>query len=501
MNSNDQCEVCKSANCNFITRCGHKYHKSCLKRFWIIDSLCYKCKSEKITMNLLIEKYILGHDEDIPVNDAPKEILVEIFDSYLDNSIYELSTENLSNILKRLMELGWNLNSTKHPKCGPSFLYRACEANRFELVKLLLKNGANVDFGDFENQKHPLELACIKKHLEIANLLLDHGAQIDFGPERESLEFFYFYPYAFKSGNVQLIDRIICKKAEDDAEKYAELSVKERIVKLGAEIKNSLYVYDNADEGRYTMLHAACAAGSTEIFTELIEIGLDIHATVLGYSTIHFAVVGGNSDILNYLSNLDVKYSGNTISPLHLSICFDNLDIVKFLIELGHDVNAVDDKGQTPLHHAASLSNYKSLKYLLDLEASDIKVLDSNGSSPIDLFFKHLNFTDQPDQISLIVHPKIMNQSWFWVCKNYCHGYKLLDILIDNGVDVHLVDEKGRNGVFYAVQSCDDDLLAKLHELKVDINLKDCYGVTPLKLAQETDCEYCLNDLEGYGAV
>lgn len=443
-------------------------------------------------MNLLIEKTLLG-DEDIPVNDVYERTLVGIIDFYIENPEFDLSTGTLARIIKRLIEFGWFVNFTKRPNCGTSFLYRACESNRFDLVKLLLENGENADFGDFKNTKHPLEIACIKKHSEIANLLLDHGAEIDFDPESMYHTFFCFYTYAFRCGNLQLIDRIICKKAGEAAETYSELSVNERIVKLGEEVKNSSFPI--ASDGRFTMLHVACASGKFDMVKEFIEMGLDVHATVCGFSMIHFAVISENLDCLNYFSNLDVKYFGSPSSPLHLAVSYsDDLTITKRLIELGHDINAVNNNGQTPIHYAASLFKYNFLKYFIDLEDSNCEVLDSQGSSPIDVFFEKLKCFNKLETISILVHPKVINRSWFWICTYY--RWSLLEILVDNGIDVNLLDEKGRNGVFYAVESSDDDLLWALYNLGLDINLKDCDGMTPLDFAKDLGDDLMIWNLE-----
>ncbi|TMW39651.1 hypothetical protein DOY81_015269, partial [Sarcophaga bullata] len=54
------------------------------------------------------------------------------------------------------------------------------------------------------------------------------------------------------------------------------------------------------------------------------------------------------------------------ITALHNAICAGHIDIVKFLVEFGCDVNAQDSDGWTPLHCAASCNNLAMVKFLVE---------------------------------------------------------------------------------------------------------------------------------------
>ena len=54
------------------------------------------------------------------------------------------------------------------------------------------------------------------------------------------------------------------------------------------------------------------------------------------------------------------------ITALHNAICAGHLDIVKFLVEFGCDVNAQDSDGWTPLHCAASCNNLAMVRFLVE---------------------------------------------------------------------------------------------------------------------------------------
>jgi ankyrin repeat protein len=63
---------------------------------------------------------------------------------------------------------------------------------------------------------------------------------------------------------------------------------------------------------------------------------------------------------------------------------FNDLDVLRTLIRQGHDVNALDPEGETPLHIAASNDNKEAIMTLLDAGAQ-VNKLDSFGVSPLHL--------------------------------------------------------------------------------------------------------------------
>ena len=73
-----------------------------------------------------------------------------------------------------------------------------------------------------------------------------------------------------------------------------------------------------------------------------------------------------NSKLLNSRDS-----SGST--PLHESIKSKSFEVTKLLIELGADVTAVDDVGQSILHIAATVGNIKTINYILKFNLIDVQ--------------------------------------------------------------------------------------------------------------------------------
>lgn len=74
--------------------------------------------------------------------------------------------------------------------------------------------------------------------------------------------------------------------------------------------------------------------------------------------------------------------SSEGVTALHNAICAGHFDIVKFLVEIGSDVNAPDNDGWTPLHCAASCNNLQVVKYLVEHGACIFAVTLSDHETP-----------------------------------------------------------------------------------------------------------------------
>ena len=134
---------------------------------------------------------------------------------------------------------------------------------------------------------------------------------------------------------------------------------------------NSLNAYG------YTAIHLAARNGLYDCFVVLLDFGADPCITYMGSNQdIPRSVENIGSSIIH----LTMLHSGFT----HNQTCL----ILEILIDRGIDVNIQDDKGDTPLHHAARQNCDYCIKFFLE-NGAKWEVKNSLGQIPFDLMGLH----------------------------------------------------------------------------------------------------------------
>ncbi len=110
-----------------------------------------------------------------------------------------------------------------------------------------------------------------------------------------------------------------------------------------------------------------------------------------GKTALHLAVDGRKLEFIKILSRYDTDFNikcDSGLTPLH-SACesimpsAELLEVVKFIIEQGADVNSVDIEKDSILHSAVGFGNNDIVKLLLDNKA-DLSLKDEDGKTPLE---------------------------------------------------------------------------------------------------------------------
>ncbi len=147
----------------------------------------------------------------------------------------------------------------------------------------------------------------------------------------------------------------------------------------------------------------------------------------LKISTIQETSATAKIDIEKIIKQAIIQGRLNFISLIFESIECNDRDTIKFLIDTGADLDAHNEKGNTPLIYAIRCNNFPIVEFLLD-----------NGANP--------NFKNAQDKTPLMICVEIGNQ-------------EMIKTLLDNGADINIKNEKSENVLTIAQTTGKSDVL------------------------------------------
>jgi len=175
------------------------------------------------------------------------------------------------NIAEALVNAGANVGVSSRPTTSFALgsygtpLHRAASANHVEMVKLLLRHGANVDAED-NSENSPLHRAIYSGHGEVARLLIEAGA-----------------------------DAQARNHAGNTPVQMAAFAGLPEVIKLLVEAGSPVNLQDQVED---TPLHDAALKGQVEAARALLAAGADVHArNNVGHTPLGLARLQGHENV------------------------------------------------------------------------------------------------------------------------------------------------------------------------------------------------------------
>ena len=254
---------------------------------------------------------------------------------------------------------------------GMTPLLYAARDGRLDVVRMLLDAGANINERD-ANDIPPLITAITNNHPDVARFLIDRGADIKavdwYGrtplwaaveTRNMDVDNATFVNSIDRAPYVELIQVLLERGADVNARTKEVPPIRRDFLR----ITGSLSWVDFTGQ---TPFLTAALAGDLTVMKLLLKHGADPHIPTFSGTTALMAAAG-----VNWV--FDQTFDEGQAALF---------DTVKFCVELGMDVNAVNSMGLTALHGAANRGSDDIIRYLVQ-QGARLDVKDAEGRTPM----------------------------------------------------------------------------------------------------------------------
>lgn len=353
-------------------------------------------------------------------------------------------TNGNAEITRTLLEHGADSNAAL--MTGETPLMTASRTGIVDAVAVLLEHGADVNWNEPEKNQTALMWAVSEQHSNVACLLVASGADIHAATKGGYTPLLL----AVREGDIEST-RLLLNAGADANTRAEDKNTALHVATLRGETEIVGLLLDrgadaNANDPGFTALHWAAGTWDTELsgpngitlpkdhewikirgvhegklamVRDLLEHGADPNARMeknpkrygftyrskrpKGATPFFLAAMAGDTDVMRLLVEHGAEplaRADDGMTPLIIATGVrkriaennvseeDALAAVKLAVELGADVNAADEEGDTPLHGAARLKSVKMVQYLVD-QGAEVNVVNARGQSPLYVADRH----------------------------------------------------------------------------------------------------------------
>lgn len=397
-------------------------------------------------------------------------------------------------------------------------------AGRSDILRLLLAAGASVDSRSSGGHS-PLFLAVASGNLERTAMFLNHKAdfrttQTCILKVREEWIERARTPLqlAAQQGHIDIF-RLLVSKGADIHEKLAStgnllgLAASQGRCEIVQYLINAGIKLEEKNDDSWTALQYAACWDRGKVIRLLIDAGANIEArTKDGLSPLMTATRIGYLEatriLLDYGTNIQTRCSLG-LSALHMAAACPSdkqVEVMKLLLERGASiawtVTSRDNlDGRLPIHYAASSGSQQGVKYLLD-NGSDINAVDSWGCPPLQLAVREGRTDMAQYLIKLGANIHAIDKEG----RNVLHyaanenNLQLVDLFLRMGMDINIVTKDGWSALHCAAWDTSTEMLEFLLKKGAKVQTRSIYGQTPWKIAKESSQGKACKVLENAGA-
>lgn len=292
-------------------------------------------------------------------------------------------------LVKLLLRHGANTSIRTRP--GYTVLLEAIEANELDMVRVLLNGGADVEERhNDEDESLPLSFAACKGYNEIVSLLLDHGADIEGKDKYDCTAVANVAPTEHISTMRLLLERGADSRARA-VSGYNALAVavsSKRIEMVKLLLQNGTHGPQPKQQANDAFFWA-CNSGNMDMIKLFLEYGCDPARDGLatGQLAIHAAATSGNVDLVDFFLQQDGIELDSRDSfmrtPLFHAAWKGKVQIVKHLLSKGADHTTKDLYQAAPIFAAMRNEHHETLEPLVAACPESLLWIDALGRTPL----------------------------------------------------------------------------------------------------------------------
>lgn len=342
---------------------------------------------------------------------------------------------------------------------------------RQEIVSVLLTAGADPNVTT-KYSESPLSTALYFTDFDTLHTLLDAGANIeilDWNPLMRAIAF----------GTLDEVQAELRRGANPNEKRKRDMTPWRLSLLVGDVAKAEKLVEFGANFTPDDLLFAV-RKDNPEMVRWLLEKGVDVNARdEYGNSALSETAGWGAVACVKLLieAGADV-HAENHVSTQAINEA-STLDIARMLVEAGADLNFISGEGYTLLKSATEALNVEMVRTLLDMGAATDAETERYTTTPLYVAVQHDDFEIAKLLLDAGANPNAQTGD-LWFPLSHAQSIEMVQLLLDNGADIHLRDEIGQD----ALCSQDDpEVAAYLIQAGAQVNPEQPHFGQPLREA------------------
>ena len=397
-------------------------------------------------------------------------------------------------VLKLLQDNSLGVNSQLMDK-RETALHLAAELGVQQAAEVLLGQGAKVNVRDDEGRS-PLAYAQTNGHTQLAELLQIHAeAELSLLQKEKTSDAQDLFAAA-KNNDRASAELLLAKGADPRARKvhghttYDQLGFKTPFhvafdaghYSLAAILLKEAMGINGLDERGWTPLMIAITADDWDLVRELLNDGANIMAGHKENALDVAEMMESEKKLLEVVvavkgTNIDIK----GIPLLMWAIIKGHIDIVKYLVEQGADLNAQDEDGWTVLMWAAQRGHIDIVRYLVE-QGAEVNLQYKDGYTALMQAVRegHTSIVRYLVEhgADLSVQDRMGGTALMQAAQR---GHiDIVRYLVEQGAKVNVQDRNGGTALMQAAREGHIDIVRYLVEQEANINMQNEYGYTAL---------------------